>query len=308
VPAGSRIEVAAPAPPAGLLGLAPRTRQLLSDYVELTKPKVQSLLLLTTIATMYVAGDPSPALVALTCLGGYLSAGGAGAVNHFLDRDLDARMTRTATRPIPAGRVSPRAALLFGCALALLSLTELSLAVNPLAAGLSFAGFLGYVFVYTLWLKRRTPQNIVIGGAAGAVPPLVGWAAVRGSVSGTAVMLFFIVFFWTPPHFWSLSLLMKGEYARAGVPMLPVVRGERETRRQILLYAVLLYAVTQLPFCAGGFGGVYLAGSLVLGLAFIGGAVRLYRRADRRSALQLYLFSLAYLALLFGTMVADVHA
>jgi protoheme IX farnesyltransferase len=306
VAAGPRAEASAPTS-AGLVGLAPRTRQLLSDYVELTKPKVQSLLLLTTIATMYVAGDPSPLLVALTCLGGYLSAGGAGAVNHFLDRDLDARMTRTASRPIPAGRIAPHAALAFGCVLAALSLLELSLAVNPLAAALSFAGFLGYVFVYTLWLKRRTPQNIVIGGAAGAVPPLVGWAAVRGSVSGTAVMLFFIVFFWTPAHFWSLSLLTQGEYARAGVPMLPVVRGEQETRRQILLYAVLLYAVTQLPFCAGGFGGIYLAGSLALGLAFIAGAVRLYRRADRRSALQLYLFSLAYLALLFCVMVADVH-
>jgi protoheme IX farnesyltransferase len=284
-----------------------RRRQLLSDYVELTKPKVQSLLLLTTIATMYVAGDPSPALVALTCLGGYLSAGGAGAVNHWFDRDIDGRMARTANRPVPSGRVSPQAALAFGCTLAVLSLLELALAVNPLAALLSFAGFLGYVFVYTVWLKRRTPQNIVIGGAAGAVPPLVGWAAVRGSVSGTAVMLFFIVFFWTPPHFWALSLLMKGEYEKVGVPMLPVVRGEAETRRQILLYAVLLYAVTQLPFCAGGFGVIYLVASLALGIGFIAGAARLYRRADRRSALRLYLFSLAYLALLFCAMVADAH-
>src|ERR1700736_3726273 len=275
------------------VGLAPRTRQLLSDYVELTKPKVQSLLLLTTIATMYVAGDPSPMLVALTCLGGYLSAGGAGAVNHWFDRDIDRQMARTANRPVPSGRVSPRAALAFGCTLAALSLLELTLAVNPLAALLSFAGFLGYVFVYTVSLKRRTPQNIVIGGAAGAVPPLVGWAAVTGSVGGTAVMLFFIVFFWTPPHFWALSLLMKGEYEKVGVPMLPVVRGEAETRRQILLYSVLLYAVTQLPFCAGGLGIVYLAASLLLGLAFIGAAVVLQRRADRRSALRLYLFSLA---------------
>jgi heme o synthase len=282
-------------------------RQLLSDYVELTKPKVQSLLLLTTIATMYVAGDPSPLLVALTCLGGYLSAGGAGAVNHWYDRDIDVQMARTANRPVPSGRVSPRAALAFGCTLAALSIVELSLAVNPLAAALSFAGFLGYVFVYTVWLKRRTPQNIVIGGAAGAVPPLVGWAAVTGSVSGTAVILFFIIFFWTPPHFWALSLLMKGEYEKVGVPMLPVVRGEAETRRQILLYAVLLYAVTQLPFCAGGFGAIYLVSSLTLGLLFIAGAVRLYRRADRASALRLYLFSLAYLALLFCAMVADVH-
>ena len=163
------------------------------------------------------------------------------------------------------------------------------------------------MFVYTVWLKRRTPQNIVIGGAAGAVPPLVGWAAVTGSVSGTAVILFFIVFFWTPPHFWALSLLMKDDYAKVGVPMLPVVRGETETRRQILLYSVLLYAVTQLPFCAGGLGVIYLVASLVLGLGFIAGAVRLYRRADRRSALRLYLYSLAYLALLFCAMVADVH-
>jgi heme o synthase len=289
------------------VGVAPRTRQLLSDYVELTKPKVQSLLLLTTIATMYVAGDPSPLLVFYTCLGGYLSAGGAGAVNHWFDRDIDAQMGRTANRPVPSGRVAPYAALTFGCVLAALSLLELSIAVNPLAAALSFSGFLGYVLVYTVWLKRRTPQNIVIGGAAGAVPPLVAWAAVTGSVSGTALILFFIVFFWTPPHFWALSLLMKGEYEKVGVPMLPVVRGEAETRRQILLYSVLLYAVTQLPFCAGGFGVIYLVASLVLGLGFILGAVRLYRRADRPSALRLYLYSLAYLALLFCAMVADAH-
>jgi protoheme IX farnesyltransferase len=298
---------AVPAIEAARLGLAPRTRTLLSDYIELTKPKVQSLLLLTTIATMYVAGDPSPWLVALTCLGGYLSAGGAGAVNHWFDRDIDARMTRTANRPVPSGRVSPRAALAFGCTLAGLSLLELTLAVNALAAALSFTGFLGYVFIYTVWLKRRTPQNIVIGGAAGAVPPLVGWAAVTGSVSGTAVILFFIVFFWTPPHFWALSLLMKDEYRKVDVPMLPVVRGEEETRRQILLYSVLLYAVTQLPFCAGGFGFIYLSSSLVLGFGFIAGAVVLYRRRDRQSALRLYLLSLVYLALLFCAMVADVH-
>jgi heme o synthase len=289
------------------LGLAPRTRELLSDYIELTKPRVQSLLLLTTVATMYVAGDPSLSLVALTCLGGYLSAGGAGAVNHWFDRDIDARMTRTASRPVASGRVSPRAALAFGCTLAILSVSELSLTVNVLAAGLSFLGFLGYVFVYTVWLKRRTPQSIVIGGAAGAVPPLVAWAAVTGSVSGIAVILFFIIFFWTPPHFWALSLLMKNQYAKVGVPMLPVVRGEQETRRQILLYAVLLYAITQLPFCAGGFGVIYLIASLVLGFGFIGAAVRLQRRADRRSALGLHLFSLVYLALLFCAMVADVH-
>ena len=281
-------------------------RQLLADNIELTKPKVQSLLLLTTVATMEVAGSPSASLIALTCLGGYLSAGGAAAINHVFDRDIDAQMKRTASRPIPAGRISPRAGVVFGLTLQALSFALLSLTINLLAAVLAFVGFIGYVGLYTMYLKRRTPQNIVLGGAAGAVPPLVGWAAVRGTVSWTAVYLFAIVFYWTPPHFWALSLLMKDDYARVGVPMMPVVRGEHETRRQILLYTLLLYGISQLPFCAGAFGGVYLAASMTLGLLFIGGAVRLYRRADRRSALRLYLYSLCYLALLFGAMVADV--
>ena len=286
--------------------VASGVRQVVADYFELTKPKVQTLLLFTTITTMEIAGSPPVSKIALTCLGGYLSAGGAGAVNHYYDRDIDAQMKRTATRPIPAGRISPRAALIFGFVLCGLSFALLSLTVNLLAASLALAGFVGYVGVYTIWLKRRSPQNIVIGGAAGAVPPLVGWAATRGSLSWTAVYLFAIVFYWTPPHFWSLSLLMKDEYAKVGVPMMPVVRGERETRRQIVLYTLLLYAVTQLPFCAGEFGVAYLFASIVLGLAFVAGALWLYRQADRRAALRLYLFSLAYLALLFGAMVADV--
>jgi protoheme IX farnesyltransferase len=290
---------AARAAPAGGL------RRLAADLVALTKPKVQLLLLLTTVTTMLVAGSPSVELVLVTLLGGYLSAGGAGAVNHWYDRDIDARMARTADRPVPAGRIAPRAALAFGIALAAASFALLTVAVNLLAAALALAGFLGYTLVYTVWLKRRTPQNIVIGGAAGAVPPLVGWAAVTGELSGTALYLFAIVFFWTPPHFWALSLLMKDEYARVGVPMLPVVRGERETRRQVLLYSVLLYGVTQLPFCAGAFGLVYLGASMALGALFIAGAVLLVRRADRRSALRLYLWSLLYLALLFAAMVVD---
>ena len=183
----------------------------------------------------------------------------------------------------------------------------LATTINVLAAGLSLCGFVGYVGVYTIWLKRRTPQNIVIGGAAGAVPPLVGWAAATGHLSWTAVLLFAIVFYWTPPHFWALSLLMKNEYENVGVPMMPVARGEAETRRQILIYSILLYAVTQLPFCAGGFGDIYLGVSMLLGFGFVYGAVRLYYRADRRSALRLYLFSLAYLALLFVSMVIDRH-
>ncbi|HEY5195946.1 MAG TPA: heme o synthase [Solirubrobacteraceae bacterium] len=282
-------------------------RQLLADYTELTKPKVQSLLLLTTVTTMYVAGTPSAWKVLATCVGGYLSAGGAGAVNHYWDRDIDLQMKRTANRPVPSGRIKPGAALAFGLVLCVLSFVELSLTDNLLSASLALAGFVGYVGVYTMWLKRTTPQNIVIGGAAGAIPPLVGWSATTGHLSWTAVYLFAIVFYWTPPHFWALSLLMKDEYAKVKVPMMPVVRGENETRRQILLYSVLLFAITQLPFCASGFGLIYLFISLVLGAAFIGLAIRLYRRADRSAALRLYLFSLAYLALLFGAMVVDAR-
>jgi heme o synthase len=300
-----------PALTGSAVGAAPtsaglRRRQVIADYVDLTKPKVQTLLLFTTVMTMEVAGDPSVGLVALTCAGGYLSAGGAGAINHYWDRDIDAKMGRTANRPIPSGRVSPTAAVTFGITLQVLSFVLLSLTVNVLAAALALGGFVGYVGVYTMWLKRRTWHNIVIGGAAGAMPPLVAWAAVRGSLSWTAVYLFAIVFYWTPPHFWALSLLMKDEYAEVDVPMLPVVRGEHETRKQILLYTLLLYAVSQLPFCVGVFGGAYLAASITLGLLFIGGAVMLYRRADRRTALRLYLFSMLYLALLFASMVLDV--
>jgi protoheme IX farnesyltransferase len=283
-----------------------RARQIVADYVDLTKPKVQSLLLFTTVMTMEIAGDPSVSRVALTCAGGYLSAGGAGAINHYWDRDIDAQMPRTANRPVPSGRVSPAAAVRFGITLQIASFVLLSLTVNVLAAALALGGFVGYVGVYTMWLKRRTPQNIVIGGAAGAMPPLVAWAATRGSLSWTAVYLFAIVFYWTPPHFWALSLLMKDEYAKVGVPMLPVVRGEDTTRLHIVLYSALLYAVSQLPFCVGVFGGVYLVASMALGLAFVGGAAWLYRHPERRVALRLYLFSMLYLALLFAAMVLDV--
>jgi heme o synthase len=289
------------------LSRRPAIPTLLRDYLTLTKPKVQSLLLFTTITTMYVAGDPSPGLVFLTCLGGALSAGGAGAINHAVDRDIDRTMARTADRPVASGRVSAGAAVAFGLALCAASFLLLALTVNPLAAALSLSGFVGYVGVYTLWLKRRTPQNIVIGGAAGAVPPLVAWAAVTGGLEGMAFYLFAIVFFWTPPHFWALSLLMKDEYAKAGIPMLPVVRGEEETRRQILLYTVLLYAVTQLPFCAGGLGISYLVPSMLLGAGFIYFAARLFRSRDRRWALRTYLYSLGYLAALFLAMAISAN-
>jgi protoheme IX farnesyltransferase len=256
---------------------------------------------------MYAVGDPSLGTVLLTCLGGSLSAGGAGAVNHWYDRDIDARMARTASRPVAAGRIAPGAALGFGLVLALAAVLVLGLGVNWLAAAISFSGFLGYVLVYTMWLKRTTPQNIVIGGAAGAVPPLVGWVAATGSWDWAAVYLFAIVFYWTPPHFWALSLLMKDEYAKVGVPMLPVVRGEDETRRQIVLYTLLLVAVTMLPFAGQLFGALYAVAALVLGIAFGVLAVRLQRRPDRRAALRLYLFSLAYLAALFAAMVLDAR-
>jgi heme o synthase len=301
--------LSSPAPverPAAVAAPSHGVRQVVADYFTLTKPRVQLLLLLTTVATMEVAGSPSLGLILLTLLGGALSAGGAGAVNHWYDRDIDLQMARTATRPVPSGRISPRAALTFGITLAVLSFVELSLCVNVLGACLALSGFLGYVFVYTLWLKRSTPQNIVIGGAAGAVPPLVGWAAVTGSLDPAALYLFAIVFYWTPPHFWALSLLMKDEYAKVQIPMLPVVRGEDETRRQITLYSVLLVAITFLPFAGRLFDGLYALAAGVLGAIFLTFAVRLQRNPDRRAALRLYLYSLLYLALLFGAMVADV--
>jgi heme o synthase len=304
MPSGAGAQTA----PSQAAGASPRALIVLRDYVTLTKPKVQSLLLLTTVTTMYVAGNPSLRLILLTLLGGSLSTGGAGAINHAVDRDIDITMKRTADRPVPSGRVSPAAAIVFGCVLGALSFLLLSTQVNVLAASLSLSGLLGYVFVYTLWLKRTTPQNIVIGGAAGAVPPLVAWAATTGSLSGMAFYLFAIVFFWTPPHFWALSILMKDEYAAARIPMLPVVAGEDETRRQIMLYTVLLYAVTQLPFCAGGLGVAYLVPSMVLGAIFIGFSYMLLRTKARSWALRTYLFSLLYLALLFVSMAIAAHA
>jgi protoheme IX farnesyltransferase len=277
------------------------------DYLALTKPRIIALLLITTVATMLVADPAGPpiAIVLWTMLGGYLAAGGAGAINHYLDREVDARMARTRRRPLVSGRIEPRHGLLFGIALGVLAFIQLAITVNLLAAALAMAGLLGYVFVYTLWLKPLTPQNIVIGGAAGAVPPLVGWAAATGGLSVDALYPFAIVFFWTPPHFWALSLLIKDDYARTGVPMLPVVRGEDETRRQILVYAVVLLAISLLPAIGGLFGAIYLATALLLGGGFFALALRLRARPTKRAALRLYLYSLAYLALLFTAMAAD---
>lgn len=285
----------------------PRALQLALDLFELTKPTVQSLLLLTTVTAMYVAGLPSLELVVLTVLGGFMSAGGAGAVNHWYDRDIDVQMARTATRPVPSGRIAPWVALAWGIGLWIGSVLLLGLAVNWLAAALSSAGFVWYVFVYTLWLKRRHPQNIVIGGAAGAFPPMVGWAAVTGEISWTAVALFVIVFCWTPPHFWALSLLMKNEYAKVGVPMMPVVHGEATTRAWISGSTVVLVASTFLPVLTFGMGGRYISSVAILGAVFIIGAELLRRRPSRQLALRVYLFSLLYLALVFGAMVCDTR-
>ncbi|HET6830955.1 MAG TPA: heme o synthase [Solirubrobacterales bacterium] len=277
------------------------------DYLALTKPRIISLLLWTTVATMLVAKPSGLALstVLWTCLGGYLAAGGAGAINHYIDRDIDARMGRTRGRPIVSGRVRPLHALLFGIALGALATVQLWTTVNPLAAVLALLGLLGYVLLYTAWLKPRTPQNIVIGGAAGAMPPLVGWAAATGGLSLEAFFPFMVIFLWTPPHFWALALLISDDYRRTGIPMLPVVRGQGFTRRSILLYSALMVAFTFLPVATGMLGGLYLAAAAALGVAFMLGATRLRRLETSRAALQLYLGSLAYLFLLFAAMAAD---
>ena len=308
------IEGAAPegaAPPLGHSALSPASRRragdVLRDYVALTKPRIISLLLVTTVGAMFVADPSGPALTTIlwTVLGGYLAAGGAGAINHYLERERDARMTRTCARPLVAGRIEPVHGLTFGIALGALATAQLAVTVNPLSAALALAGLLGYVVVYTWWLKPLTPQNIVIGGAAGAVPPLVGWAAATGGLTLDALYPFAIVFLWTPPHFWALSLLVKDDYDRAGIPMLPVARGDLVTRRQILVYAVALVAFTVVPFATGFFGALYLAAALVLGIGFVGLAAHLLLRPSQAAAVRLHLASLAYLALLFCAMAAD---
>jgi protoheme IX farnesyltransferase len=280
----------------------------LADYAELTKPGIMLLILTTALGAMLFAADGWPGLrVTVVALAGLaLSSGGGAALNHYLDRDLDAAMKRTAARPIPAGRVSPRAALGFGVALIAASFLVLAVGANLLAALLAVGGALVYVLVYTAWLKRRTPQNIVIGGSAGAIPPLVGWSAVTGHVGLPALFMFAIIFYWTPPHFWALALLAKGEYARARVPMLPVVRGERETARQIMLYTLLLVGVSLLPFAARSFGWLYLGCALGLGGWFLVLAWRLLRdHGSRPAARRVFLYSLVYLALMFVAIGVD---
>jgi protoheme IX farnesyltransferase len=276
-------------------------------YFLLTKPRIIELLLVTTVPTMFIAarGVPSPWLMAATLFGGALSAASANVLNCYLDRDIDALMRRTARRPLPTHRVDPGDALRFGLVLGVAGFVWLWAAVNLLSAVLATSAILFYVFVYTLGLKRRSTQNIVIGGAAGAVPVLVGWSAVTGRVELPALVLFAIIFYWTPPHFWALSLRFKDDYAAAGVPMLPVVRGARETSTQILYYTVLLVAVTLLLYPAGRMGALYLAAAVALGGAFIWRALELRRDLDGRRAIRLFSFSNTYLALLFLAMALD---
>jgi heme o synthase len=286
---------------------APAPRASVRDYVTLTKPRIMTLLLLTGAAGMFVGaqGWPGTETFVVGMVGLALACGGASALNHVLDRDIDRLMPRTGQRPVAGERVAPARALEFGLALMAFSFVLLASLVNVLTAVLALVGGLFYVLVYTRWLKRSTPQNIVIGGAAGAVPPLVGWAAATGNLTVPALFLFLIVFFWTPPHFWALALLIKRDYEAARIPMLPVVRGDRETARQIVWYSVVLVAVTLLPFAWQTVGVVYLAAALLLGAVFLRLAWRLRQETTPVHARALFKFSLVYLALLFVLMALD---
>jgi len=275
-------------------------RTVLTDYLSLTKPRIMLLLLITELGAMISAarGWPGTSLTLAALAGGALSAGGAAAINCWFDRDIDAVMARTCTRPVPSGRIQPTSALTFGVVLAALGCILLALATNLLAATLALAGGLFYVFVYTIWLKRATRQNIVIGGAAGAFPPLVGWAVVTGAITPPALALFAIIFFWTPPHFWSLALLLRRQYRAVGVPMLPVVASDLETRRSIAAYAVLLLAFSLVPGI--WFGPWYTVGAAILSGAFLWMAIRGLTTEGVAWASRLFHFSLVYLALVFA--------
>ncbi len=277
------------------------------DLVMLTKPRIISLLLAITLVPMFLAGEQPPSLwlILSTMAGGFLAAGGANALNQFADRDIDHVMSRTSKRPLPSGRMAPWQVLAFGLILSAASVALLWFAANPLTALLALAGILYYVLIYTLLLKRRSTQNIVVGGAAGAIPPLVGWAAVANEVSLLPVLMFAIVFYWTPPHFWALALRRQNEYREAGVPMLPVVAGERETQRQIVLYSVLLALVCVLPVLLELMGPIYLVGALLLNGLFLRDAVAIWRNPVEQNVWRLYKFSLLYLALLFLAMGID---
>ncbi len=276
------------------------------DYVALLKPRVMSLVVFTGFVGLYLApGHLHPVLAAIAVMCIAVGAGAAGAINMWYDRDIDAVMRRTQGRPLPAGRMAPGEALGFGCVLAVASVLVMGLGVNWAAAALLALTIAFYVFVYTVWLKRRTPQNIVIGGAAGAFPPVVGWAAVTGDVGLPALLLFALIFFWTPPHFWALSLYRCGDYARAGVPMLPVVAGARETKKQMLTYTLLLWPLALAPALIGVAGALYFAVALILSALFTLAAIRVWFDAGDRAARQMFGFSILYLFLLFAFLVID---
>jgi protoheme IX farnesyltransferase len=287
--------------------LLPPWRQTINDYVTLTKPKVISLLLFTTFAGMFItsAGMPAWYLVFWTMIGGYMMAGGANAVNMAYDIDIDNKMGRTSKRPTASGRISARQAYIFGFVLAGLSVAIFLLFVNWLSALLAVIGFIYYTVIYTQWLKRSTWQNIVIGGGAGAIPPLIGWAAASGQLSVAAIFLFVIVFYWTPPHFWALALMKRKDYAAAGVPMLPVIAGENETTRQMLIYSLGMVAITLVLVPLQAMGLIYFIGAVALGAWFMWLAWQLNRRHTSQAALKLYVYSLLYLFALFGVMMLD---
>jgi protoheme IX farnesyltransferase len=282
-------------------------REVLAAYLRLTKPRIIMLLVVTTIPAMILAegGMPSLWLILATVLGGSVVAGGANAMNMYFDRDIDELMLRTAARPVPAGQVEPQKAAVFGLVMGAGGFLFLQLSVNLLAASLTILAFAFYVVVYTLVLKRTTSQNIVIGGAAGAMPPVIGWAAVTNSVSVEALLMFAIITFWTPPHFWALSLNYSSDYRRAGVPMLPVVAGPAETKRQILLHSVAMVACTIALGVAASAGVVYFAAAAMLGGAFLYLAYALWREASSRPAIMLFRYSIAYLALLFAAIALE---
>jgi protoheme IX farnesyltransferase len=284
-----------------------RVAMTLRTYLELAKLRIVLLLLFTTLTAMIIAANGIPELRILlpTLIGGALSAAGSSVINQYLDRDMDAKMTRTARRPIPSGRVSPTNALLFGLALLTWSVLILGVFVNWLAAGLALGGALYYVVIYTILLKRNTVLNILIGGGAGAMPVLVGWAAVTNSLNFEAALLFAIVFYWTPPHSWALALLVNSDYARANVPMMPVARGEEVTRRQILFYSIQLLLVSLLPGMFGTLGMIYVLAALALGLGLIRASIKLIQKKDGAAARTTYKFSTAYLAFLFMAMILD---
>jgi protoheme IX farnesyltransferase len=293
----------------GALGAAALGGGSVRDFVALLKPRVMSLVVFTGFAGLYLApGHVHPFLAAVAVLCIALGAGAAGAINMWYDRDIDAVMRRTQNRPLPAGRMAPGEALGFGCVLAGFSVILMGLALNWVAAALLAATIAFYILVYTAWLKRRTPQNIVIGGAAGAFPPMVGWAAATGDVGLGALVLFALIFFWTPPHFWALALYRTGDYAKAGVPMMPVVAGPRETKKQMLLYTLVLWPIALAPAFLGLAGTVYLAVATVLSLLFTLAAIRVWQEQQGDAAAKrMFGFSILYLFALFAVMIAD-HA